>query len=372
MIVTMKPRAAQLRQQQSQSRRAKFEESAARAQREDLFSQASGGRGVPGIIRNRDPNRGIITTDEWNELVEEKERSGKSFRTFLAIMVVIAIVILGFGKYDQEYNLEVPQVESGRGFAATTSSASAREELEKYYSTLGVHQRMQPSDDATNEDADKERRRDNYRVRQEIKRAYQNHQQEQGQLVHCGRACHASHNQVQLAYDKLMSQVDRELFGVLMDAPDTKSARSASPAELKAKYEAKRQQILETEEEEEDRNMALEELKDAYDIIQDPDARKYYLLYGAKPPEHMRHASARHGGWGQDMALGTFKYRFIIVWLDFLHDKIGVWGETFVLLGLIFVALTRLPSALERSYAILEEMDLLDEEQPAEEGEASK
>ena len=56
-----------------------------------------------------------------------------------------------------------------------------------------------------------------------------NHQEQQGQLVHCGRACESRNKQVELAYTTLASQVDRELFGVLLDAKDTKSVRSTTP-----------------------------------------------------------------------------------------------------------------------------------------------
>lgn len=387
----MKPKAAQVRQQQSLNRRVKLEESAARVQQDILARQAAmrnmggeqhrypmyGYAGHP--ARNRDPNRGVITQTEWSELVERHEDSGKCFRYFFGVLIIAAILLLTISKYDEEYNLEVPQVESGKGFGEVLNPERAvdAKELESYYHTLGVEGRLNltrktasPATDASEEkpssrkaadDPDKARRRENYQVRQQIKGAFQDHQEKYGQLVHCGRTCEAQNKQVELAYQKLTSQVDRELFGVLLDAKNTKSVRSTTPAQLKAKYEEKRQKIFETEEDEEDRNMALEELKDAYEIIENPDARKYYLLYGAKPPEHMRHVSARHGGWGQEMALGTFKYRIIIMWLEFLHQYIGVWGETAVLGCVVLFMLSRLPQALKDSQRLLDELDLQDE-----------
>ncbi|KAK7198650.1 hypothetical protein NESM_000828600 [Novymonas esmeraldas] len=383
----MKPKAAQMRQQQSLSRRAKLEESAARVQ-QDLFARqavmrnmgAGAPQGYAGrSVRNRDPNRGVITQAEWNELVERHEDSGKCFRYFFGVLILLAVLFLAFSKYDEEYNIEVPQLESGKGFGEILNPERAADaaELEGYYHTLGIEGRLNlsqktasratdaaaGSDSAKNTaaDPDKARRRENYHVRQQIKRAFHDHQEKHGQLVHCGRTCEAENKQVELAYNKLSSQVDRELFGVLLDAKDTKSVRSTTPQQLKQKYEEKRQQILETEKDEEDRNMALEELKDAYDIIESPDARKYYLLYGAKPPEQMRHVSARHGGWGQEMALGTFKYRIIIMWLEFLHEYIGVWGETVVLGCVVLFVLSRLPQALKDSQRLLDELDLQDE-----------
>ncbi|KAG5506983.1 hypothetical protein JKF63_05729 [Porcisia hertigi] len=383
----MKPKAAQVRQQQSLTRRAKLEESAARVQQDLLARQGfmrnmGGGRqgnpmfGYGGYsARYRDPNRGVITQAEWNELVERHEDSGRWFRYFFGILILAAILLLTLFKYDEEYNLEVPQVESGRGFGEILNPERAvdAEELESYYNVLGVTGRLDLSHKSasgpteaseengtskkTTSDPDKERRRENYQVRQQIKKAFHDHQEKQGQLVHCGRTCESQNKQIELAYSKLTSQVDRELFGVLLDAKDTKSVRSTTPSQLKTKYEEKRRQILETEDNEEDRNMALEELKDAYEIIENPDARKYYLLYGAKPPEEMRHVSARHGGWGQELALGTFKHRIIMMWLEFLHQYIGVWGETAVLGCVVLFVLSRLPRALKDAARLLDELD---------------
>ncbi|KPA82611.1 putative mitochondrial hypothetical protein [Leptomonas pyrrhocoris] len=399
----MKPKAAQVRQQQSLNRRAKLEESAARVQ-QDLYARQALMRNMAGgqqgnamygrPVRNSDPNRGVITQAEWDELVERHEDSGKCFRYFFGILILLCLLLLAFSKYDEEYNLEVPQVESGRGFgellnpdrfsSTTETAATSKEELEHYYHTLGVDGRLNLSskdghaaaatavEENAEEDPDKARRRENYVVRQQIKHAFATHQEKQGQLVHCGRTCEAENKQVELAYNKLVSQVDRELFKVLLDANDTMSVRSTTPAQLKKKYEEKRQRILETEKDEVDRNMALEELKDAYDIIENADARKYYLLYGAKPPEQMRHVSARHGGWGQEMALGTFKFRIIIMWLDFLHTYLGVWGETFVLGSVVLFVLSRLPQALADADRLLDQFDLQDEHAEKEKKEATK
>ncbi|CCW60843.1 unnamed protein product [Phytomonas sp. EM1] len=360
----MKPRTALLRQQQSQSRRSKLEGIAAMAHMESIRNPKIQQQrfSYPGpTVQRRDPNRGIITQNEWNALVDEHEDSGRGFRYFFSIIVIIGVILLVLSKYDSEFNVEVPQIESGLGFGEVLNPSDIDNSELDYYQALGVKGRLHSSaglnSDVAENDADKQRRRENYRVRQEIKKSYQIHQEKQGQLVHCGRSCQAKDKQVQIAYNKLSSQVDRELFGVLLDANDTKSARTVSPETLKRKYEEKRELIEKTETNEEDRNMALEELKDAYDIIKDPDARKYYLIYGAKPPEHMRHVSARHGGWGQEMALGTFKYRIIIMWLDFLHQYIGSWGETIVLLGLLMLVLARIPATLKQTQHLLDDME---------------
>ncbi|KEG07344.1 hypothetical protein DQ04_10101010 [Trypanosoma grayi] len=372
----MIPRAAQIRQQQANERRAKLEESAARAVREDMFARHNTMRGLQGPNSrfantnrrsHRDPNRGLITQAEWNAIVEEHEDSGSKFRFLFFGFVVLAIAMLSLAKYDVEFNLEPPQIESGKGFggdAADPSVGASTEELEKYYKTLGVEGRLRREEahggttsDVDGHDPDKERRRENYRLRKEIRKAYETHQEQRGQLVHCGRACEAKNQQVELAYNRLASQVDRELYGVLLDVKDTKSKRSSDAAELKKAYEAKKEEVEKNEKDEEDRAMALEELKDAYDILVNPEARNYYLLYGMKPPEHMRHISAKSGGWGQEVTLGTYKYRIILAWLDFLHGYIGLWGETIVLLAVLLFVLSRIPIALKQSQKLLDDLD---------------
>lgn len=418
----MKPPQAAARQQQAQSRRNRLQEVEAAAQSEALRNpqlrqmqqaqlrsqyHASLAQGQGQGQGRRDPNRGIITNAEWDELVEKRKDEGKTFRYVLWLFVLAAMALLAMSKYDEEFQLEVPQVESGRGFgqilapdAATPADSGpagqeglSKEELDEYYRILGVDGRLKdvvgakeeagagvgvgvnstegaPTPTPVPEDPDKQRRRDNWRVRQELRSAYREHQEQTGQLVHCGRSCEAKNQQVEMAYNKLASQVDRELFAVLLDAEDTKAGRASTPREMKNKYEEKKNLILATEVDEDDRAMALEELRDAYEIIQSPEARKYYLLYGAKPPEQMRYVDPRHGGWGQEMALGTFKYRIIVAWLDFLHRTLGFWGETIVLGSVVVFFLSRLPVAIKQSQGFLDDLDWQD--QVAEEAEAAQ
>nr|CCC94479.1 conserved hypothetical protein [Trypanosoma congolense IL3000] len=371
----MIPRTAQVRRQQANERRAKLEESAARAAREDVFARHNHMYGVQrqnsrfantNRYSRRDPNRGIITQSEWDAMVDEQENSGFMFRVIFSLAILLGVCFLVLAKYDVEFNLEPPQLESGKGFGEanpTHTGAVTPDEAEGYYEILGIKGRIRTQATVNEakreggEDPDKERRRENYRIRQEIRKAYKEHKEARGQLVHCGRTCEAKNQQVELAYNRLASQVDRELYGVLLDTTDTKKARSMDASELKKAYEAKKKKVEETEKNEEDRAMALEELRSAYDILINPDARNYYLLYGLKPPEHMGHVSTRNGGWGQEMMLGTFKYRVIITWLDYLQNYIGLWGETIVLLSAVGFVLSRLPLALKQSESIMEDLE---------------
>lgn len=347
----MKPLAAQLRQQQ---RKARLQESLQKADTSMLSSTAPRSRRS---IEDR-----IITQAEWEELVQTHEDSGKGFRRFLLVAVFVFCLILLYGKYDIEYQVEVPQKESGRGFPGdahrSSQASSTGPEMDEYLKTLGVNERFVSLEPNLKEEEEKMRRLENFRVKKEVRKAYKSHLKNQSALVYCGRSCQQQQGAVQNAYNRLEAQVDRELFGVLLDVEDTKSARTTSMSQLKEKYEEKKAKIEATEENEELREMALEELRDAFEILQDPEARKYYLLFGEKPPESMRYVSARHGGWGQEIALGTFKFKIIWMWLDFLHNHLGLWGETIILGSLVLLVLAKLPQSLEQSMKILEELDI--------------
>jgi len=397
------PRLAQLRQMQALNRRKQLDENASRAsadERNSMFSkhhqiQRHGGPGMqmPRFAMTnrpmRDRNAGVITAKEWEEGVAKYDDSGKNFRRGFYAMVILILLILGFAKY-VEANLEVPQIESGTGFGevrdmddsdhrftSDTSEVSGStgatrvqdQEMEALYEVLGVKGRLQksapkaPTKDGSEtssasppaqEDPDKERRRENYRVRQELKNAYEKHREGLGQLVHCGRNCEAKNQQVELAYTALASQVDRELYGVLLNAKGSKEKRSAAGPELKKAFEEKKAEILASEDNDEDKQMALEEIKDAFEILSNPESRAYYHLYGQKPPAKMKHMSARHGGWGQEIQLGTFKYRMIFAWLDYFGSS---YGEIVILGCIVVFVLMRLPQALQQTQRLVEEME---------------
>jgi hypothetical protein len=406
------PRQAQLRQLQALNRQKKLEENANKAISEDRngltgrfqrdqprgFVPQAGGRFAATNRRFRDPNQGLITQSDWEIGVSSEEDKGTFFRRLFYLTIVGMILLLTFFKYDVENNLVPPQIESGAGFAgdvrddadeggpsepATKASPTmiqlSDEEIRSHLDALGIKKSFnfmdkskkevkEENDSREGEDTtqaeggpqtrterEKQRRRDNYHLKQELKKAYQTHQEGYGQLVHCGRACEAEHMRVEVAYTTLASQVDRELYNVLLDGKEPKAQRRTTPEELRAAYEQKKKEIQETEANEEDRNMALEEVKDAYDILSNPEARAYYHLYGMKPPERMKYVSQRHGGWGQEMQLGTYKYRIILAWLDYLG-----YGESIVLGAVVVFILMRIPQALKQTEQIMRDFDLDD------------
>ena len=444
------PLAARLRQQAADRRSQVLEENADQANAANsktLFRQhpspQAGGRNN-NMVRGRfsSTNRQsynqrsahFITAQEMEQNTEQHNEGGGCFRYFFLFLVLVFVSILALTKYDIEYNLEVPQIESGKGFGVVVGlddddevatlddgathqrsnnkndnpshvRVASKVDMDQYYNVLGVSGRLKrtkqqrhaseeekegerreekvtsetKSDDPPpppKEDPDKQRRRDNFKVRQELKAAYEKHVEGYGQLVHCGRACEAKNQQVEVAYNTFASQVDRELYGVLLDASDTRSKRSMSHAEMKSIYDKKRSDIENNAQEDaEDKLMALEELKDAYDILVSPDARTFYHLTGRKPPPSMKKTSARHGGWGQEVLLGTFKHRLVFAWLDYFKAS---WAETAVIVILVMFLLMRLPSSFKQTMSIYktleaqEELDKLERKQDKESREVEE
>jgi hypothetical protein len=325
-------------------------------------------------------------------MVLKRVESGKTFRVFFAGLVAVAMLLLFFAKYDIETNLEMPQIEYGTGFGEVRAPAADDNtptrsrggvagsltelndaEAEEMYRVLGVKGRLHkpaaaaPAPAATEEgtaatqgsakpayDPDKERRRENFRVRRELKAAYQKHQDGVGQLVHCGRSCEAKNQQVELAYTALASQIDRPLESVLFDSAEQRKRRSWSRNELKETFAKKMKEIEETETDDEDRAMAVEELKDAFDILSSHEATTYMRLVGRKPPEYMKHVSQRDGGWGEKMQTGQYRNRLIFAWLDYCNNP-WVEGGLLVIVALMFLA--RMPTAVKQAHEIAQELE---------------
>eukprot|EP00758_Cryptobia_borreli_P018310 Tbor_TRINITY_DN669_c0_g1::TRINITY_DN669_c0_g1_i1::g.1627::m.1627 len=412
------PRAAQIRREAAARREAHLTKNAsegdgpARVPRGQFYNTNRSGYSLRQVSDRRND---YISSAELEMAMEARNNSGTAFRKMFMIGVVFVIGLLVYFKYDDEFNIEVPQIESGMGFGevtedldgyvdadkvgdakgAKTGSAYSvsQEEINNHLRTLGVKGDFKikavpkvekvekvnkdpstPTNEATStqeeedsiqspydaSDPDLARRLEMFRTKKEIKKAMDSHSDKFGQLVTCGRACTSEHQQITTAYESVNSVLPREVFKTVLGTKDTKSGRYISPSQLKEKYT---QNIKEIEkiENEEVREMALTEMKEAYEILRSPDARRYYQLYGRKPPEHMKHTKATHGGWGQELYLGSYKYRIIFAILDYFHNS---WGETIVLSLLLGLLLARFPSILAQTMKmkdVLEAQEDLDE-----------
>ncbi len=220
---------------------------------------------------------------------------------------------------------------------------------------------------------------ENFKIKQALKKKMESHKEEQNALVYCGQECQDSGKQMQAAYDAITSKVERPLTEALFGEEQSKkiNINRLSDKQLKEQYEAKKEEIMKsTEEGSDEREMYLMELKDATEILQNADAKKYYLMYNQKPPEQLKHMKATHGGWGQELALKTFRNRLIMSWLQHFNNSwldysvIGIVIGVGYLIPMIFTV----PKAIAIAEAMVDEhekMEALDQ-QAAEEAAASK
>jgi hypothetical protein len=244
----------------------------------------------------------------------------------------------------------------------TESSGDSAAAAEK---KKGQRLRPAPAGRTESEEEEKQRRRENWQLRKKMRQNMDRFTESQSQLVHCGKSCQDTSKQMQLAYDTLVSQVDRELYGVLMGEEEVKKSdfRKLSDKDLREAYQKKKAEVEETETDTDDKEMALAELKDAWEIASNSDARNYYLMYGRKPPEQMRHVRATHGGWGQELAMRTFRNRLVFAWLNYFNSASVDYAVILVVIGVGYLIpmIFAVPKALEVAQAMVDEQDRMAE-----------
>lgn len=405
------PAAARAKREAAMRRQTQLHERAMQgdqgAQAAMMRQQQFAGLNRPTTRQFRDRREDFLTSQELELAMEARVKSGKSFRNIFFLGIGLLMLLLAFFKYDEEMNLEVPQLESGRGFGEVedpvdapegaaagetpvrrtgSAYATTKEEIDAHLKTLGVTGNFIPTEQeriasaepkATEEDDEEEsserarllrqdpdlaRRLEMQRVKREVRKRMEEHNEEFGQLVACGRSCEAKHQQVTAAFEAIDSVIPRELFKTLLDEKDTRKARKASPEELRAALERKQAEAAKIEDEE-IRTLVLSEAKAAYDILISPESRTYYLMYGTKPREALKRTSARHGGWGQEFLLGTYKVRMIFAIIEYFATESG-WPETIVLSIVVGLLLARVPSIVSQTMKmvdVLEQQEQLDE-----------
>ena len=354
----------------------------------------------------KEKNPELLRAEDIDAALVQRDDSGKTFRFWFGVCVIGITVLLGVLKYDVEERIDLPEhllktlrapgegEEGGEeGSSSGTASAPTVDEnemdVEKLYQALGVDERLEAKvktdgeksvasvkkmkkivnedgeeeevvdEEATRkayrESAEYKRRLHNFEVKSAIEKSWESHNEEYGQLVVCGAKCEAKHKDMEVAYLTLNSKVDRELYSVF-DIDVTKGGKvRRKDSELKKKMKEKKKEIEEnTEDGSLERRMELAELQDAYDILVDPKARRYYQMFGVKPPESMKYVDATHGGWGQDLLLRTHKNRLVLAWLDQLGSAWGDYTVLFIIgaLGFVIPAMVQLPRIIEMAKEI--------------------
>jgi hypothetical protein len=272
--------------------------------------------------------RNVISAAEMEENFERHEDGGRCFRVVLFFIVLAIVILLSIMKYDVEYNV-TPLLEDQSN--PSEPAPIVDPVAAKYYSMLKVSVEQREAD-AEKAMSEKDRRRERWRLRQAAKNAYEGHENDHTALTTCGRSCEATHKQMQLAYHMVNAKVDRDLYKVL----DVENTASTNRDTLKTKYEELKAKVK--EDTDEDTQIALAELKDAVEILSNPETRAYYNLYGERPPEEMKKTSARSGGWGQEFAFARSVHMKIMMqilnYIDSYWADMAVMGFCVLFVGL--------------------------------------
>ena len=250
--------------------------------------------------------KNLISAQEMEENFVRSDDGGTAFRLKSLGLVLVAILSIGMLKYDVEYNLQPHGADMDEADDATVVDPVAR----KYYEQLHVPVDAPLADDGSTRPLTKQEiRRERHRLKKAAAEAFQRQTAEHSALVHVSPRQEKQYNQVKIAYEKIHQKIDRNLYDVLgVSQNDPVNAQTLGERAEKLRQSIEAQKAAETDDPEqaqrdiEDKEIALQDVKDAYDILSQPESRVFYNLYGLRPPEEMKHTSARAGGWGQDYA----------------------------------------------------------------------
>jgi len=241
--------------------------------------------------------------NEIEELLENQSQAGGGFRCSFYFLIFLTVACLVFMKIDKDFL--VPDVPEEKKKRAATEFRTAADELYEELQLKGGRAKTNPDDpDLPNappvDDVSAE----------ELKQRYEEQRENLEKCVGGDKAeCQKKSRSLTLKFNQVSSLVEHDYYDLL------KVSAGASPSSIKRAYEeAKSNPNLDSK--------ALTQLKEAHDMLMHPETRAYYNLYLMKPPERMRHVSARHGGWGMEWGLGTHKFRLFEAWLAYFKHNI--------------------------------------------------
>lgn len=329
----------------------------------------------------------FLTEAEVDGIEKSSDDGGAGFRKLLTtILITFLIVMIGIKLFD-ELTWEEPGVAGAEATidaqTAGVDGAEAESQVNRWYEILGMkgsdaRLKEKPANRKESKEEIAERMRRNWEVRKELEKHLHEKRDEQNALVYCGQECQDSGKQVQAAYDALAARVERPLTEALFGEEDSRKVNinRLTDKQLREQYEKKKKEIEEsTKENEEDKKMYLAELRDATEILQNSEAKRYYLMYNQKPPEQLKHVKATHGGWGQEFALKTFRNRLIMGWLQHLNSG---WADYSVIalvigIGYIIPMIFTIPKAIAIAEQMVDEHEKMEAlEEVAKENAAAK
>eukprot|EP01062_Namystynia_karyoxenos_P061839 TRINITY_DN544_c0_g2_i1.p1 TRINITY_DN544_c0_g2~~TRINITY_DN544_c0_g2_i1.p1 ORF type:complete len:328 (+),score=103.36 TRINITY_DN544_c0_g2_i1:66-1049(+) len=255
--------------------------------------------------RSRGPAEPHVGTD----IIDTSQQSrGSSFRLVMAVLFLVLVSGMLIVKWNGEMSIAAAVQPVDRGAHPMESA------LDEYYRLLRRERadRAAPVDGGSESAAELRARR--RQQKQAAKEAFEDFQRryDSGE---CDAECRESSSAVQLSYNQISSVVDEDYYKLLG------VSKHVGKSEIKQRYADLKQRIEAADDSAE--GMDLQEVREAYGVLMNPEARMYYNLYGLRPPAYMKLNSqiARDPGWGPDLETGAWKWKKLLAVLSYADSK---------------------------------------------------
>eukprot|EP01002_Notosolenus_urceolatus_P002499 NODE_1657_length_1340_cov_23.687839_g1373_i0.p1 GENE.NODE_1657_length_1340_cov_23.687839_g1373_i0~~NODE_1657_length_1340_cov_23.687839_g1373_i0.p1 ORF type:complete len:372 (-),score=66.74 NODE_1657_length_1340_cov_23.687839_g1373_i0:116-1231(-) len=314
--------------------------------------------------------QGVNWSEADEQFFQDQAQDGGGFRSciyFVFFLTALGLFLLKFQRDTLVPDAEVEPKPAGAAEGSDLESYEAK--AEEFYRNLPPEPVKVKEDDeevgeseveeGESSEGRKEKAKPDDYSREELEKRYH---EELRTLSKCEgmdkSECNDKSKALTTSWNQVASHLDHNLFDTLK-----LDAKHANPVSIRKAYE-------EASQNPDMSSKQLMQLKEARDILLNPGTRTYYVLYGKRPPEQMKHISSTDGGWGLRVALGTYKFTFFDAWLEhFGHDPIAQLCVILVFLVPIFL------SVYPRFYELLKLAERLEkqwrDEEPEDEGDDS-
>eukprot|EP01013_Petalomonas_cantuscygni_P021080 TRINITY_DN4005_c0_g1_i1.p1 TRINITY_DN4005_c0_g1~~TRINITY_DN4005_c0_g1_i1.p1 ORF type:complete len:351 (+),score=67.72 TRINITY_DN4005_c0_g1_i1:204-1256(+) len=268
------------------------------------------------------------------DCLEEQQQAGQNFRCLFYFLIFLVVALLFYLRVDRD--TMTPQVEiKERPVSEADPLREAAAELERQFAEqrrAAAVARGEDPDAVAAEKVDLDEM-DHHELEQLV-------QKRQSDLARCEgmspEDCRKQSKALTMHFDQVSAHVEKDFYKVLHVDP-----AAADPQTIRRAYdEAKSNPDIGR------KDLAL--IKEARDLLLNPETRLYYNLYGNRPPTSMKGSSARHGGWGTEWMLGTYRFKLVEAWLRYFEHR---WWAT--MMALMFIFAPPLFHMLPKFYAMI-------------------
>eukprot|EP01065_Artemidia_motanka_P034784 TRINITY_DN4261_c0_g4_i1.p1 TRINITY_DN4261_c0_g4~~TRINITY_DN4261_c0_g4_i1.p1 ORF type:complete len:352 (+),score=144.33 TRINITY_DN4261_c0_g4_i1:100-1155(+) len=272
------------------------------------FRQTKGGRASARETKQRQQVKQSL--DGIDIVDTSTQHHGSTFRMVMTVFFLTLVGGMLYIKLYGEWMIEPPERDEDDEVAQRVRDEEASYQ---FFTMMKQEKERMSADDIREEDVSERKAR----IREEKRRvqeAYDAYEKKYNS-GECDEECKRNHQAIQVSYNQISSVVETDYYKVLnVKGRLSKKEMRANYEELKEKIEAGDESV---------KGMDIAEVKEAYGVLMNNEARMYYNLYGMKPPASMKHNSqfARHGGWGQEFQTQAYKVKKLLAWLNFFDSK---------------------------------------------------